>query len=66
MPKAIKLFCLVIKKKHIDGLIANSQQQLGAGYRVFHQAALYAILDDIKDDLADFGVTLMNGLAKLR
>lgn len=45
------------KEKHIDGLIANSQQLLGAGYRVFHQAALKAILDDIKDDLADFGVT---------
>ncbi|MDH0031868.1 MULTISPECIES: arginine--tRNA ligase [unclassified Acinetobacter] len=45
------------KEKHIDGLIANSQQLLGAGYRVFHQAALHAILDDIKDDLADFGVT---------
>ena len=45
------------KEKHIDGLIANSQQQLGAGYRVFHQSALHAILDDIKDDLADFGVT---------
>ncbi|ENX16252.1 arginyl-tRNA synthetase [Acinetobacter sp. CIP 64.2] len=45
------------KEKHIDGLIANSQQHLGADYRVFHQAALHAILDDIKDDLADFGVT---------
>ena len=45
------------KEKHIDGLIANSQQLIGAGYRVFHQAALHAILDDIKDDLADFGVT---------
>ena len=45
------------KGKHIDGLIANSQQLLGEGYRVFHQAALHAILDDIKDDLADFGVT---------
>ncbi|WP_445404037.1 arginine--tRNA ligase [Acinetobacter vivianii] len=45
------------KEKHIDGLIANSQQHLGAAYRVFHQAALHAILDDIKDDLADFGVT---------
>ena len=45
------------KEKHIDGLIANSQQLLGEGYRVFHQAALKAILDDIKDDLADFGVT---------
>lgn len=45
------------KEKHIDGLIANSQQLIGQGYRVFHQAALKAILDDIKDDLADFGVT---------
>ncbi len=45
------------KEKHIDGLIANSQQLIGAGYRVFHQAALKAILDDIKDDLGEFGVT---------
>ncbi len=45
------------KEKHIDGLIANAQQLLGANYRVFHQAALTAILDDIQDDLSDFGVT---------
>lgn len=45
------------KEKHIDGLIANSQQLLGEGYRVFHQAALKAILEDIKDDLGEFGVT---------
>ncbi|WP_111894043.1 arginine--tRNA ligase [Acinetobacter sp. MB5] len=45
------------KEKHIDGLIANSQQLLGEGYRVFHQAALKAILADIKDDLGEFGVT---------
>ena len=45
------------KEKHIDGLSANSQHLIGQGYRVFHQAALKAILDDIKDDLADFGVT---------
>jgi arginyl-tRNA synthetase len=45
------------KEKHIDGLIGNSQHLLGAGYRVFHQAALKAILDDIKDDLGEFGVT---------
>ncbi|MEG2272882.1 MAG: arginine--tRNA ligase, partial [Acinetobacter sp.] len=37
--------------------IFNSQNLIGNGYRVFHQAALHAILDDIKDDLADFGVT---------
>lgn len=46
------------KEKHIDGLIANAQQLLGnAHYRIFHQTALQVILDDIKDDLADFGVT---------
>ncbi|MEB3754995.1 arginine--tRNA ligase [Acinetobacter sp. MD2(2019)] len=45
------------KEKHIDGLIANSQNLLGHGYRVFHQAALKAILADIKDDLGEFGVT---------
>ena len=45
------------KEKHIDGLIANAQLLLGAGYRVFHQAALKAILDDIQDDLVEFGVT---------
>ena len=45
------------KEKHIDGLIQNSQHHLGKGYRVFHQAALKAILDDIKDDLGEFGVT---------
>lgn len=45
------------KEKHIDGLIHNSQRLLGSAYRVFHQAALKAILDDIKDDLGEFGVT---------
>lgn len=45
------------KEKHIDGLIHNAQALVGEGYRVFHQAALHAILDDIKDDLGEFGVT---------
>ncbi|MFW1746707.1 arginine--tRNA ligase [Acinetobacter guillouiae] len=45
------------KEKHIDGLIQNAQALVGEGYRVFHQAALHAILDDIKDDLGEFGVT---------
>lgn len=45
------------KEKHIDGLIYNSQALTGTGYRVFHQAALHAILDDIKNDLGEFGVT---------
>jgi arginyl-tRNA synthetase len=46
------------KEAHIDGLIENSRQLLGeAGYDVFFKAALTSILDDIKDDLAGFGVT---------
>ncbi len=45
------------KEKHIDGLIYNSHRLIGEGYRVFHQAALTAILNDIKDDLGEFGVT---------
>jgi arginyl-tRNA synthetase len=46
------------KEKHIDGLIHNAQQLLDVeGYHLFHQTALKVILDDIKDDLADFGVT---------
>ena len=45
------------KEKHIDGLIHNLQSLIGEAYRVFHQAALNAILDDIKDDLGEFGVT---------
>ncbi len=48
------------KEKHIDGLIFNAQTLIGEGYRVFHQAALTAILDDIKDDLGEFGVTFNN------
>ncbi|AXI04252.1 arginine--tRNA ligase [Aquirhabdus parva] len=45
------------KEKHIDGLIANAQRLLGdAGYAVFHSQALNEILDDIKDDLGEFGV----------
>lgn len=45
------------KNAHIDVLIANSKQALGDdGYRVFLDAALNEILDDIKDDLSDFGV----------
>ncbi len=45
------------KEKHIDGLIANSQRLIGSAYRIFHQAALTAILDDIKDDLGEFSVS---------
>ena len=46
------------KEAHIDGLIDNARKLLGdAGYNVFFRAALDSILDDIKDDLAGFGVT---------
>lgn len=45
------------KEKHIDALIERARQQLGQEnyLRVFNRA-LDAILDDIKDDLSDFGV----------
>ncbi len=46
------------KEAHIDGLIDNSRKLLGdAGYEIFFRAALDSILNDIKDDLAGFGVT---------
>lgn len=44
------------KEAHIDGLIDNAKTQLGEHYNLFHQTALSVILDDIHDDLADFGV----------
>lgn len=44
------------KEAHIDGLINNAKTQLGEHYNLFHQTALSVILDDIHDDLADFGV----------
>lgn len=48
------------KEAHIDGLIANSKRLLGKDYDVFLQFALNNILDDIKEDLAEFGVTFEN------
>lgn len=45
------------KEAHIDDLIRNSRQLLGdEGFDVFFRAALDGILNDIRDDLADFGV----------
>ena len=42
---------------HLDALIARARELLGEdGYRVFFDTALNNILDDIKDDLAGFGV----------
>lgn len=44
------------KNAHVDGIIANSKQALDDNYEIFLNAALSEILEDIKDDLNDFGV----------
>ena len=48
------------KEKHIDGLIQNTKKQLKENYFIFHHKALTVVLEDIKDDLAQFGVTYQN------
>ncbi|WP_031434378.1 arginine--tRNA ligase [Methylomarinum vadi] len=46
------------KEKHIDALIERAKTLLGpTQYRDVFQAGLNEILDDIKDDLEEFGVT---------
>ncbi len=46
------------KEAHIDDLIAAARQGLGAiSYGIFFSKALNTILEDIQDDLAEFGVT---------
>ncbi len=45
------------KEAHIDGLIAKAKSLLGpAAYREVFKAGLDNILDDIKNDLSEFGV----------
>jgi arginyl-tRNA synthetase len=45
------------KEVHIDALIMRAKQLLGeAGYLIFFDKALEVILDDIRKDLAEFGV----------
>lgn len=45
------------KEKYIDALIQAAKQHLSeAGFLVFHQTALNWVLDDIKNDLGEFGV----------
>ncbi len=45
------------KEIYIDSLIERAKDLLGNdGFAVFHQHALNTVLDDIKDDLAGFGV----------
>jgi len=46
------------KEKHIDALIGRAKTLLGQSlYRDLFQAGLTVILDDIKEDLKEFGVT---------
>ncbi len=48
------------KEAHIDALIHNAKTILKCDYDIIFNAALNAILDDIKEDLAAFGVTFDN------
>ena len=46
------------KEKHIDALIANLKKQLDdQAYQLIFSTALKSVLDDIKQDLKDFGIT---------
>ncbi len=46
------------KDHYIDALIERAMGLLGKeGFKLFHQTALDAVLKDIKEDLAEFGVT---------
>lgn len=44
------------KEKHIDALIERCKILLGPQYRDVFQAGLHSILEDIKEDLGEFGV----------
>ncbi len=49
------------KERHIDALIARCKTLLGdQDYRVVADTALHWVLDDIRDDLEEFGVKLDN------
>ena len=52
------------KEAHIDGLIANAKAALGEAYQIFHNASLSSILQDIKEDLDDFGVRFEQWLSE--
>ena len=44
------------KEAHIDALITNARELLGNDYQTVFDLSLNSILDDIKDDLVEFGV----------
>ena len=49
------------KEKHIDALITRAKHHLGSdNYRTIFQAGLNSILDDIRQDLEEFGVPYDN------
>ena len=49
------------KEKHIDDLIRNARHLLGsANYQIIFKAGLNSILDDIREDLEEFGVPYDN------
>ncbi|CAG1771252.1 arginyl-tRNA synthetase [uncultured bacterium] len=48
------------KEEHIDALIVRAKGLLGIAYREVFKVGLDDILDDIKDDLEEFGVTYQN------
>ncbi|HHF7366762.1 TPA: arginine--tRNA ligase [Legionella bozemanae] len=49
------------KEIYIDALVSRAKQLLGTNvFALFHQHALHTVLDDIKDDLGEFGVTYEN------
>ncbi len=46
------------KERYIDAMILTAKRLLGLdGFAIFHQHALNTVLQDIHDDLAEFGVT---------
>ena len=45
------------KEAHIDGVIANAKLLLGHHYKAILELGLHTILADMKEDLAEFGVT---------
>jgi arginyl-tRNA synthetase len=44
------------KEAHIDGLIFNAQKLLGEKYKTVFDLGLKIVLDDIREDLLEFGV----------
>ncbi|MBA2652921.1 MAG: arginine--tRNA ligase [Tatlockia sp.] len=49
------------KERYVDALIARAKELLGlTAFNLFHKQALDSVLDDIREDLAEFGVPFDN------